>query len=115
VSTSLRLLLLFQLYNHQVAAREQYRCAITKDFDFARAMELTVQGKEVPPSHQMRMQAAHIIPFSLNKFNEEKDLVSRIFFIFLTLILWERKMQLTPGTCFKLGQVSTPTSSSDQT
>ena len=46
-------------------------------------MELTAQGSAVPPSAQRRMQAAHIIPFSLNKFNEDKDLVSRIFFIYI--------------------------------
>jgi hypothetical protein len=73
--------------NTQVAAREQYRCAITKDFDFGRAMQLTAWGKEVPPLAQRRMQAAHIIPVSLNKFNEGKDLVSRIFSVYLTLIL----------------------------
>jgi hypothetical protein len=63
-----------------VAAREEYRCAITKDFDFGRAMELTARGMEVPPSAQRRMQAAHIIPLSLDKFNEDKGPVSRIFF-----------------------------------
>jgi len=54
-------------------------------------MELTAQGKEVPPS-KTSTKAAHIIPFSLNKFNEDKDLVSRIFFVYLTLILLERKI-----------------------
>ena len=62
----------------QIAAREQYKCAITQYFDFSHAKYLINNGRGHEAPHQvprMRMQAAHITPFSLNKF-DKKDLVS---------------------------------------
>ncbi|KAF9028875.1 hypothetical protein BDZ89DRAFT_743398 [Hymenopellis radicata] len=55
--------------------REAFRCAITRTFDAKRAKELLKQGKrnEVPPhTPQRRMEAAHIIPFLLNNFKDNK-------------------------------------------
>jgi hypothetical protein len=57
----------------QVAQREQYRCAITKIFDVARSKKLIEAGRldEIPKDPQSFMEAAHIIPFSLNKFDDK--------------------------------------------
>ncbi|KAI9466109.1 hypothetical protein BJY52DRAFT_1413613 [Lactarius psammicola] len=56
-----------------IALREQYRCAITKIFDSARAEKLERAGRlgEVPDDGQSPMEAAHIIPFLLNKFDDK--------------------------------------------
>ncbi|KAH8992899.1 hypothetical protein EDB92DRAFT_1855517, partial [Lactarius akahatsu] len=55
-----------------VAQREQYRCAITKIFDRARTKKLQEERRfdEVPREITVKMQAAHIIPFLLNKFDD---------------------------------------------
>ena len=64
---------LFPLFNSfQVALREQYRCAITKIFDSARAEKLLREERigEIPKGvGQHAMEAAHIIPFLLNGFD----------------------------------------------
>ncbi|KAH9020419.1 hypothetical protein EDB84DRAFT_567649 [Lactarius hengduanensis] len=53
--------------------REQYRCAITKVFDSARVGKLQTERRfgEIPPGANSDMAAAHIVPFSLNKFNDK--------------------------------------------
>ncbi|KAH9026718.1 hypothetical protein EDB83DRAFT_1926692 [Lactarius deliciosus] len=58
----------------KVALRERYHCAITKAFDQARARELSKEGRvgEVPNKvGQLPMEAAHIIPFLLNEFDDQ--------------------------------------------
>lgn len=60
------------LTSAQVRARESYRCAVTGAFDLHRARYLLEVGRggEIPESHiDLNMEAAHIIPFSLNDFN----------------------------------------------
>lgn len=55
-----------------VGCREQHHCAISKAFDKAMARTLEEPGDSdtIPPAvSQQRMEAAHIIPFSLNNFN----------------------------------------------
>ncbi|KAN0132173.1 hypothetical protein V8E53_009939 [Lactarius tabidus] len=55
-----------------VALREEYRCAITKIFDNARAEKLLREERigEIPKGvGQHPMEAAHIIPFLLNGFD----------------------------------------------
>ncbi|KAH9171033.1 hypothetical protein EDB89DRAFT_1973712 [Lactarius sanguifluus] len=56
----------------QVAQREQYRCTITKIFDRARTKKLQEERRfdEIPREPTVKMQAAHIIPFLLNKFDD---------------------------------------------
>ncbi|KAH8993395.1 hypothetical protein EDB92DRAFT_398703 [Lactarius akahatsu] len=58
----------------KVALRERYHCAITKAFDIARARKLSKEGRvgEVPNKvGQLPMEAAHIIPFLLNEFDDQ--------------------------------------------
>ncbi|KAF8464939.1 hypothetical protein DFH94DRAFT_784376 [Russula ochroleuca] len=57
----------------QVARRERYFCAITKLFDKSLAEKLVKAGheEEIPDAGQHRMEAAHIIPFLLNKFDDK--------------------------------------------
>ena len=57
------------LHQLQVAVREEYRCAITKIFDSARAEKLLQEERigEIPKRvGQHAMEATHIIPFLLN-------------------------------------------------
>ncbi|KAH8997209.1 hypothetical protein EDB86DRAFT_937136 [Lactarius hatsudake] len=62
-----------RLLRTRVAQREQYRCAITKVFDSARVRKLQSERRfgEIPPGANSDMAAAHIVPFSLNKFNDK--------------------------------------------
>ncbi|KAH9046948.1 hypothetical protein EDB83DRAFT_2403959 [Lactarius deliciosus] len=62
-----------RLLRTRVAQREQYRCAITKVFDSARVGKLQSERRfgEIPPGANSDMAAAHIVPFSLNKFNDK--------------------------------------------
>jgi len=57
----------------QVATRELYHCAITGAFDIDHVTLLLNQGREpqIPHGPQATMEAAHIIPFSLNNFDEK--------------------------------------------
>ncbi|CAK5279108.1 unnamed protein product [Mycena citricolor] len=60
--------------------REQHRCAITGAFDLSFVSKLLQQGrgKEIPDVPQLRMEAAHIIPFLLNDFDNKPDITSEI-------------------------------------
>ena len=99
----------------QVALREQYRCAITKVFDSARAENLIEEGRveEVPENvGQHLMDAAHIIPFLLNKFNDKTvsnpEIVRDLLLLSpLRYIFVDRQTPLGPGICFGLGREST--------
>ncbi|KAH9011480.1 hypothetical protein EDB85DRAFT_1117299 [Lactarius pseudohatsudake] len=57
----------------KVALRERYHCAITKAFDIAPARKLAKERRagEIPDVAQHPMEAAHIIPFLLNKFDDK--------------------------------------------
>ncbi|KAH9059036.1 hypothetical protein EDB87DRAFT_836873 [Lactarius vividus] len=57
----------------QVALRERYHCAITKAFDIALPRKLAKERRagEIPDVAQHPMEAAHIIPFLLNKFDDK--------------------------------------------
>ncbi|KAH9168292.1 hypothetical protein EDB89DRAFT_2074118 [Lactarius sanguifluus] len=57
----------------KVALRERYRCAITKAFDITLARKLAKERRagEIPDVAQHPMEAAHIIPFLLNKFDDK--------------------------------------------
>ncbi|KAH8993056.1 hypothetical protein EDB86DRAFT_2830278 [Lactarius hatsudake] len=61
-----------RLLRTQVAQREKYRCAITKVFDIARVRKLQTERRfgEIPPGAKSDMATAHIVPFSLNKFDD---------------------------------------------
>ncbi|KAJ6621954.1 hypothetical protein B0H10DRAFT_2214770 [Mycena sp. CBHHK59/15] len=64
-----------------VAGREQNRCAITGAFDRSFVTELLQQGRgqEIPTGvPQLRMAAAHIIPFLLNDFSNDTGITSEI-------------------------------------
>ena len=60
----------------QVQKREDYRCAITGVFDRDFLRMLKKQGKPIPSGWSLSLQAAHIIPLSLNKFQTAPELVS---------------------------------------
>ncbi|KAJ6600191.1 hypothetical protein B0H10DRAFT_2441155 [Mycena sp. CBHHK59/15] len=63
-----------------IAAREQNRCAITGAFDLSFVTKLLQQGREqeIPDVPQLRMEAAHVIPFLLNDFNNNTGITSEI-------------------------------------
>ncbi|KAH8995218.1 hypothetical protein EDB86DRAFT_2922821 [Lactarius hatsudake] len=57
----------------KVALRERYHCAITNAFDITLARKLAKErrAREIPDVAQHPMEAAHIIPFLLNKFDDK--------------------------------------------
>ena len=60
----------------QVQKREDNHCAITGAFDYDLHGMLKRQGKPIPTGLNASLQAAHIIPLSLNKFQTAPELVS---------------------------------------
>ncbi|KAJ7799921.1 hypothetical protein B0H14DRAFT_2901689 [Mycena olivaceomarginata] len=60
--------------------REQHRCAITGAFDLSFVTELLQQGREqeIPDVPQLRMEAAHAIPFLLNDFDNNPGVTLQI-------------------------------------
>jgi hypothetical protein len=106
--------LLCLLNSFQVALREEYRCAITKIFDNARAEKLLREERigEIPKGvGQHPMEAAHIIPFLLNGFDGRaisSPQIVRVVFSFSHLTqLRNRKTLLGLGICFGPGREST--------
>ncbi|KAJ7799932.1 hypothetical protein B0H14DRAFT_3885845 [Mycena olivaceomarginata] len=63
-----------------ITEREQHRCAITGAFDLSFVTELLQQGREqeIPDVPQLRMEAAHVIPFLLNDFDNNPGVTLQI-------------------------------------
>ena len=70
----------------QVQKREDNRCAITGVFDQQLASRLIEQGRPVPSGLRLPLQAAHIIPLSLNKFQTSPEFVGLDILYLLNLL-----------------------------
>jgi len=70
----------------QVQKREDNRCAITGAFDCDLLYMLMVQGKPIPSGLNLSLQAAHVIPLSLNKFQMTPEFVGLDILYLLNLL-----------------------------
>ena len=70
----------------QVQKREDHRCPITGAFDRDLLHMLKAQGKPIPSGWNLSLQAAHIIPLSLNKFQTSPGLVGLDILYLLNLL-----------------------------
>ena len=70
----------------QVQKREDNRCAITGVFDQQLASRLIVQGRPVPSGLRLSLQAAYIIPLSLNRFQTAPEVVGLDILYLLNLL-----------------------------
>ena len=70
----------------QVQKRKDNHCAITGAFDCDLLYMLKVQGEPIPSGLNVSLQAAHIIPLSLNKFQMAPKLVGLYIFYLLNLL-----------------------------
>jgi len=70
----------------QVQKRKDNHCAITGAFDCDLLYMLKVQGEPIPSGLNVSLQAAHIIPLSLNKFQMAPKLVGLYILYLLNLL-----------------------------
>jgi len=84
--SSLRFYSLSFLIAFQVKKREGNRCAITGAFDPIHARILRMQEKSIPSPLRQSLQAAHIIPLTLNEFRDGCQFVGPdVFLLFKSL------------------------------
>lgn len=83
----------------QLAKRERYYCAITRAFDRDHLAALVASGGQAPIGRTtLKMQAAHIIPLSLNMFDDGSNHKAVSLICVVWSVVYSRAVPLSQST-----------------